>query len=91
MDEYVTDCQARSEMVKMLVLASVPEKKIQNIGVWRNLYSVKGSIECLVKIWTKQLWKSFPPDSNVSPALYKYSEQFILLSTNQIPAMYEVR
>ena len=27
MDEYVTDCQARSEMVKMLVLASVPEKK----------------------------------------------------------------
>lgn len=26
MDEYVTDCQARSEMVKMLVLASVPEK-----------------------------------------------------------------
>ena len=79
-------------MVKMLVLASVPEKKnFQNIGVWRNLYSVKGSMECLVKIWMKQLWKSFPPDSNISADLYKYSEELILLSTNQIPAMYEVR
>ena len=79
-------------MVKMLVLVFVKKKKnFQNIGVWRNLYSVKGSMECLVKIWTKQLWKSFPPDSNISPALYKYTEELILLSTNQKPAIYEVR
>ena len=30
----------------------------------QNWYSVKGWLECLVEIWTKQLLKPFPPDSS---------------------------